>query len=836
MLLGEKEKGRGKGPFPPLLHTITAAYLHRRKQRKTTEALHRLLLCRRRQEPRALPATPAVNGMGISASFHRRFAESLRHGGAIAVRRTAGGGELLPPPPLLPNAAALRRRKRPRPPGVVVVGRTEEDDGEVWADDCLSMDMRLAPGAGMAEGRITGPPVAPPARGGPAKAKMPETCNLDRNNDREENLDADHPVTVQNEDLRDSENLAPVKATENGGEQEEQKSAPKPIMEADCENRSEEGDRIKNPPSEIDGAKSVESIKYEAALEMLLEVVHLKSEMLDEEFEEMCGEIREFARKMSKEQKKCEEKARENPEWTGWIDKTKRSEILKEGIRAIADRFVKNSKINNGARKDEADHSEKGNQDDNGEDSQSESSDWQEGFSAEMLEEMKGLCAVYAAAKGGLKSKEQTDQMMMEIIKEMKRKGLECLKGKAMCEEAAEAHLEKGATTAPEQENLEGENNNCMAGKNSDNLNSEYESGNGRGIPHVCDIASKNDESEKLVSRGTKNIGEMINEKKENKNEVRFADQTKGNEGGAPGMGRGRNYVSGNNGSNVAWGNKQGNQKINDAGLERGRSQVKEGKRGPQSRSNSRNQKGKQEALRGQVPNSYQQGKGPTAQQNQMMNEKKQWNNAPSTMSRNNYKGFASPGRNFEKGEGSRVIQNEGGGRYNRGRGRGYYGRGGRGGFGGFGNAQYDEKIKEYEREAWRMSHGMQVWRLEVCEAYGCCSAYDRLAAGWADDCLWEQIRHEACLLSLIVLLSVLICRREEHEACSPVEWLRIVHLMDMRQCMLTKAVDRRGCGCFWDCCCLKYGSGSMDFWQLKEQNGRGCGQLQHGVSERQEG
>nr|GMD63535.1 hypothetical protein Iba_chr12bCG15790 [Ipomoea batatas] len=119
LLVHRAEKGRPPAPSAAAVHlpASTAGAGSRPSERPCREMARRCSAASPPTRTKSPSRDACCEREGeISASFHRRIAEPLRHGVAIAVSRTAGGGELLPPPPLLPNAAALRRGKRPRPP------------------------------------------------------------------------------------------------------------------------------------------------------------------------------------------------------------------------------------------------------------------------------------------------------------------------------------------------------------------------------------------------------------------------------------------------------------------------------------------------------------------------------------------------------------------------------------------------------------------------------------------------------------------------------------------------------------------------------------------------
>nr|GLL40527.1 hypothetical protein Itr_chr11CG25400 [Ipomoea trifida] len=413
--------------------------------------------------------------------------------------------------------------------------------------------------------------------------------------------------------------------------------------------------------------KEEELVDLKPALEMIAEMSGLKSKMRSDEYEEMSEEILNFARMIANEQ-------------SG--DKNKK-ETLRNGISAIAERFVKESKLCQGenSRESGQDHL-----DDNGE---SGSSSWQEEFSTEVLEEMKGLCEVYAQAKGGLKSKEETDEVILRVIRELKINGLRDLKGKMKQDENEETMQPKGVTFAPSMENHV-EN----AGMNSGTLKSEKEAATGEGTSHVCENAPKSKTAQlnaKVQEMTPKKAG-VDPEFKGGPSGAPPGNQKLGKQLGetaaAPVWGKNVNVTGGNNGGSASqgWGNKQG----------------------AQSRNASKNRKGDQTPQKTQAPNL--QGRGINGGQ------QGNWNNGNNTTKKNDTQGqrygMGTPGRQAGvipgnvRGEGNLRHQNqERGWGYGRGGGRGFNGRGGRGWNGGISH----EAVKKYEREGAEICRGENI-------------------------------------------------------------------------------------------------------------------------------
>nr|GME09846.1 hypothetical protein Iba_scaffold9171CG0010 [Ipomoea batatas] len=118
----EKEKGRRKSPFPPLLHTVAAACLHRRKQRKAAEVLHRPLLRheRRRTQSRCSAGTPPSSCWETSEGKGKETPPLLLVGSLGVDERNKArlhSTELSSPPqPSATAATHVRRRRKHRQP------------------------------------------------------------------------------------------------------------------------------------------------------------------------------------------------------------------------------------------------------------------------------------------------------------------------------------------------------------------------------------------------------------------------------------------------------------------------------------------------------------------------------------------------------------------------------------------------------------------------------------------------------------------------------------------------------------------------------------------------
>nr|GMD77062.1 hypothetical protein Iba_chr13bCG16240 [Ipomoea batatas] len=248
---------------------------------------------------------------------------------------------------------------------------------------------------------------------------------------------------------------------------------------------TEEQSGIEKSESKTQDSKEIGESLSNSALHMMEEIDHLKTEMLENEYKEMCDEIGKLARQFAEEHVV---ESGENPK-----------EALRDGILAIAERFVRESKLRDGSRAEEETEQQMSN-----ESNEAESLDWQEGFSLEILEEMKGLCNVYSSAKGGLKSKEETDQMLLEIIREMKNKSMIQLKGKMMEEEVTESPHTKGVSFAvpsrEEEQNKEGlttsilmeddQNHRNEGQKQDEQVCTNPEIQNKEGLSPVCEKAS----------------------------------------------------------------------------------------------------------------------------------------------------------------------------------------------------------------------------------------------------------------------------------------------------------------------------------------------------------
>nr|GMD36424.1 hypothetical protein Iba_chr09dCG16300 [Ipomoea batatas] len=298
-------------------------------------------------------------------------------------------------------------------------------------------------------------------------------------------------------------------------------------------------DEETNPESSVNAKaedmEEQELVDLKPALEMIAEMSGLKTKMRSDEYAVMSEEILEFARKIAREQSGNQTQERNE----------------------------------------------------NGE---SGSSSWQDEFSTEILEEMKGLCEVYARVKGGFNSKEETDEVMLRIIREMKNNGMRELKGKMKQEENDETLQTKGVKFAPAVEHHE-EN----AGKNLETLNSENTIASDRGIPRVCENvpenknAQLNEHFEEMTSKnngvdpGTKGVPNVAPPRNQ-----KMGKQL-GDSGTAPGWGK--NVNAGNNGGNASQG-PTGNQWTAGPGptMDKGRNQNKD-KEGKQRGMNGRNGK-----------------------------------------------------------------------------------------------------------------------------------------------------------------------------------------------------------------------------------------------------
>nr|GMD24360.1 uncharacterized protein LOC109181091 [Ipomoea batatas]GME09838.1 uncharacterized protein LOC109181091 [Ipomoea batatas] len=431
------------------------------------------------------------------------------------------------------------------------------------------------------------PPVAPPAKRCPATAKMPEkrsdqiaeervrksdqkkvgatakasTSLLERSKKKvNRKLAMDVPIATENDQTKviiDREFIAGDEKTEEEPSLEEV-----PIEQggdenpkSDTHNQSEKDDRTKNTVESKKISENQESnqeenrTNLEPALEMLSEISHLRSQMLEEEYEKMSANIREFARNFVKEKH------------DGTVESP--NVALRKGILAIADQFVRNTELKKEQRITGVEASVESNE--------SGSSDWQEEFSVEILEEMKGLCDVYAKARGGFKSKGETDQVILEIIREMKNNSLMNLKGKMVQTQKEEMKEREPNQKAQEKESTPSVCANAPMGYNAQS--------EGKMIDN------------ELKMRGTLNGGPNAPEKNNKQSELLHGNQNKNSFGPmptpAPAAGIGR------------------------VG-ERGRTQTKEG---PQSRNQSRNRKGGQTPQKEQASKPNQQGKGPVERQ-----------------------------------------------------------------------------------------------------------------------------------------------------------------------------------------------------------------------------
>nr|GMD71547.1 hypothetical protein Iba_chr12eCG17070 [Ipomoea batatas] len=167
-----------------------------------------------------------------------------------------------------------------------------------------------------------------------------------------------------------------------------------------------------------------ELVDLKPALELIAEMSGLKTKMRSDEYAVMSEEILDFARKIAKEQSENQNK----------------NEALRSGIRMITERYMKETKLNK---------------------------------EKDLLEEMKGLCEVYARVKGGLNSKEETDEVMLRIIREMKSNGMRELKGKMKQEEQDDTLQAKGnqrtAGPGPSMDRGRNQNKDNMEGKQSRN-------------------------------------------------------------------------------------------------------------------------------------------------------------------------------------------------------------------------------------------------------------------------------------------------------------------------------------------------------------------------------
>nr|GMD31560.1 hypothetical protein Iba_chr09bCG0010 [Ipomoea batatas] len=363
--------------------------------------------------------------------------------------------------------------------------------------------------------------------------------------------------------------------------------------------------------SKAQDSKGIDESLSNSVLNMMEEIDHLKTEMLENEFKEMCDEIGNLARQFASEHQVAE--PGENPK-----------EALRDGILAIAERFVRESKLRDAGRTEGETEQQMSN-----ESNEAESLDWQEGFSLEILEEMKGLCNVYVSAKGGLQSKEETDLMMLEIIREMKNKSMDRLQGKMIREEVTESPHTKGVSFAAppmeEDQNKGGpasftlmkdaQNHRNEGQKHDKQVYTNPELQNKGGLSPACEKASmskvtldgaelKGLQTGAAVSSGNQKVG----------NAVPAVGISNGfGSGPAVGTGRGRGVTPGmlNNGGNASmgWGNKQ---------------------EAPPSRNASKGRFGGQTPLRGQAPKPFQQGRGPVGRQSQWKNDpqfKRQDNN-----------------------------------------------------------------------------------------------------------------------------------------------------------------------------------------------------------------
>nr|GMD49039.1 hypothetical protein Iba_chr10fCG12050 [Ipomoea batatas] len=564
-------------------------------------------------------------------------------------------------------------------------------------------EVRLRSGKTMAE-----PPVAPPTKKCPATAKLPEKRQDDRSRKSDQKtigatakgsasilekskkkvnrkLAMDVPITTEDDQIK------VIIGRENLISEEKIESEP-PVVPIEQRDHTEENQEDNLSELRRDEREEGEWNNLEAALEMLSEIGHLKSQMLKEEYEMMSAEIREFARNFAKENNGVG--AVENP-----------NEALKKGIFTIANEFLRKTKLNDEQRSKEVETSI--------ESTESGSSDWQEGFSVEILEEMKGLCDVYAKARGGFKSKGETDQMILEIIREMKNNSLTNLKGKIVQEELVEDHQTQMEELDQKEQAKEvtfllspKENQHDLKDGNHGQVYSEAELQNLKGSPPVCGNAPMNNKTNpddrmnenESKTKGMPSFGTSALEGKNRQTEILHGNQNKGGNGPMPGP-------------------------IPAAGIgrERGRSQTKEG---PQSRNQSRNHKGGQTPQRDQVPKPNQQGKGPGGRQTPKRSGQHENFNRGLTRNAgqgqawgppvNNAGGFLGRTGAYEAGESS-FKYHEGGGRGWRGGGRGnagYSGRGRRGGYG-YGGVNHEAVIKEYERE------GAEICRRENIDPGG---------------------------------------------------------------------------------------------------------------------
>nr|GMD24361.1 hypothetical protein Iba_chr08bCG14020 [Ipomoea batatas] len=454
------------------------------------------------------------------------------------------------------------------------------------------------------------------------------------------------------------------------------------------ENQSSEAESNEEARAKAEVEEELELVDLKPALEMIAELSGLRTKLTSDEYAMMSEEILKFAKMIANEQSGDQE-------------------TLRSGIRAIADRFEKETKLNQGKENRESDQPSL---EENGE---SGSSSWQEEFSTDLLEEMKGLCEVYALANGGFNSKEETDEVMLRVIRELRSNSLRELKGKM--KQHGQEEQAKGVTFAPSMENQLDN-----AGTNLEALNSKKDIAADRGTSHVCENAPKsrnahmNKQMEEMTSKNN-GVDPGINRVPTGASP---GNQKLGKQPGdsvaAPGWGKNVNMNAGNNGGNASqgWGNRQGfagNQRTNGPGptMDRGRNQNKDNKEGKQSRNPSKNRNGGQSPQKDQAPN-----RGPAGGLNARNGKQ---NNAPQRREAGKSFGSGTPGKQTGgsgyagtsvRGEGSFRYQNyERGGGNSRGGGRGYQGRGGWGGSSGVTH----DAVKDYEREGAELCRSLQV-------------------------------------------------------------------------------------------------------------------------------
>nr|GMD80239.1 hypothetical protein Iba_chr13dCG11680 [Ipomoea batatas] len=413
------------------------------------------------------------------------------------------------------------------------------------------------------------------------------------------------------------------------------------------ENRIEVEEEMKPESSvkaQVADMEVKELVDLKPALEMIAAMTDLKARMTSDEFELMSEEILEFTRKIATEQ----------------IGDQNKKDILREGMREIAERFVNETKLNQKGNSRESD------QDHSVENGESGSSSWQEEFST--------------------------------VIRELKNNGLKELKGKMKLEGNEETMQTRGVKFAPPMENHEDN-----AGKNLGTLNSENDLAAERGMPHVCENAPMNRNAhlnthgEEMTSMktgvdpATKGVPNVVPPGNQRLGKL-------GENANVPAWGKNMNTAGGNSGgaASQGWGNRQGVQ------VERGRNQNKENMNGAQSRNASKNINGDKTPQRMQAPKP--QGRGNTGGQ------QANWNNGNNNTRRND---MGTPGKQagvipgnagtYGRGEGNQNQERRWG--YGRGGGRGYNGRGGRGWTGGISH----EAVKEYKREGAEICRGENI-------------------------------------------------------------------------------------------------------------------------------